>query len=112
MASEIGASPEVAEQVYRAMIAAFIDEELKTHAALAGQAKTAGPLWPLPKAATNGCVPIRQLLLGTKHGEPCNSAMYLPVTFSALDMAGLRMRTCPSTPRNKSATGATAGQGF
>ncbi|UFI45186.1 chorismate mutase [Pseudomonas savastanoi] len=35
MASETGASPEVVEQVYRAMIAAFINEELKTHAALA-----------------------------------------------------------------------------
>ncbi|KPB70116.1 chorismate mutase [Pseudomonas cannabina] len=35
MANETGASPEVVEQVYRAMIAAFIDEELKTHAALA-----------------------------------------------------------------------------
>ncbi|WP_032634235.1 chorismate mutase [Pseudomonas syringae] len=35
MANEIGASPEVVEQVYRAMIAAFIDEELKAHAALA-----------------------------------------------------------------------------
>ena len=34
-ASEAGASPRVVEQVYRAMIAAFIDEELKTHAALA-----------------------------------------------------------------------------
>ncbi|KPW28174.1 Chorismate mutase [Pseudomonas amygdali pv. mellea] len=35
MASETGASPEVVEHVYRAMIAAFINEELKTHAALA-----------------------------------------------------------------------------
>jgi isochorismate pyruvate lyase len=35
MANETGASPEVVEQVYRAMIAAFINEELKTHAALA-----------------------------------------------------------------------------
>ena len=35
MASETGASPEVVEQVYRAMIAAFINEELKAHAALA-----------------------------------------------------------------------------
>lgn len=35
MANETGASPEVVEQVYRAMIAAFIDEELKAHAALA-----------------------------------------------------------------------------
>ncbi|EIK97233.1 chorismate mutase [Pseudomonas sp. M47T1] len=44
MASETGASPEVVEQVYRAMIAAFIDEELKTHAALAGQVEMARPL--------------------------------------------------------------------
>lgn len=35
MAKETGASPEVVEQVYRAMIAAFINEELKAHAALA-----------------------------------------------------------------------------
>ncbi|KPY55270.1 chorismate mutase [Pseudomonas syringae] len=35
MANETGASPEVVEQVYRAMIAAFINEELKAHAALA-----------------------------------------------------------------------------
>lgn len=35
MATETGASPEVVEQVYRAMIAAFINEELKTHATLA-----------------------------------------------------------------------------
>lgn len=35
MANETGASPEVVEQVYRAMIAAFINEELKVHAALA-----------------------------------------------------------------------------
>ena len=34
LASETGASPRVVEQVYRAMIAAFIDEELKTHAEL------------------------------------------------------------------------------
>lgn len=34
IASETGASPEVVERVYRAMIAAFIDEELKLHAAL------------------------------------------------------------------------------
>lgn len=34
MADDCGASPEVVEQVYRAMISAFIDEELKTHAAL------------------------------------------------------------------------------
>ncbi|KEZ74712.1 chorismate mutase [Pseudomonas syringae] len=35
VANETGASPEVVEQVYRAMIAAFINEELKAHAALA-----------------------------------------------------------------------------
>lgn len=35
IADEVGASPEVVEQVYRAMIAAFIDQELKTHSALA-----------------------------------------------------------------------------
>ncbi|MCF8986965.1 chorismate mutase [Pseudomonas syringae] len=35
MADETGASPEVVEQVYRAMIAAFINEELKAHTALA-----------------------------------------------------------------------------
>lgn len=34
MAVDAGASPEVVEQVYRAMIAAFIDEELRTHATL------------------------------------------------------------------------------
>lgn len=34
LAIETGARPEVVEQVYRAMIAAFINEELKTHAAL------------------------------------------------------------------------------
>ncbi|MBZ9666210.1 chorismate mutase [Pseudomonas sp. LMG 31766] len=34
LADERGASAEVVEQVYRAMIAAFIDEELRTHAAL------------------------------------------------------------------------------
>ena len=34
IASETGASPEVVEQVYRAMIAAFIAEELSTHAQL------------------------------------------------------------------------------
>ena len=33
-ADERGASTEVVEQVYRAMIAAFIEEELRTHAAL------------------------------------------------------------------------------
>lgn len=35
MAEETGASPEVVEQVYRAMIAAFIAEELATHERLA-----------------------------------------------------------------------------
>ncbi|WP_417703025.1 chorismate mutase [Pseudomonas sp.] len=34
LADERGASTEVVEQVYRAMIAAFIEEELRTHAAL------------------------------------------------------------------------------
>jgi len=34
MADETGASPEVVEQVYRAMISAFIAEELSTHAQL------------------------------------------------------------------------------
>ncbi|MGH8382240.1 chorismate mutase [Pseudomonas sp.] len=34
VANETGASPEVVERVYRAMIDAFIDEELKTHATL------------------------------------------------------------------------------
>ena len=34
LADERGASAAVVEQVYRAMIAAFIDEELRTHAAL------------------------------------------------------------------------------
>ncbi len=37
LASERGASAEVVEQVYRAMIAAFIDEELRTHAALGAE---------------------------------------------------------------------------
>ncbi|CAK9889803.1 MULTISPECIES: chorismate mutase [Pseudomonas] len=31
-ANDTGASPEVVEKVYRAMIAAFIEEELRTHA--------------------------------------------------------------------------------
>lgn len=35
MADETGASAEVVEQVYRAMISAFITEELATHAKLA-----------------------------------------------------------------------------
>lgn len=34
IAHDAAASPEVVERVYRAMISAFIDEELKTHAAL------------------------------------------------------------------------------
>lgn len=34
LAHEAGASPEVVEKVYRAMIAAFIEQELQTHAAL------------------------------------------------------------------------------
>lgn len=34
IASDSGASPDVVERVYRAMISAFIDEELKTHSAL------------------------------------------------------------------------------
>lgn len=37
MASETGASPAVVEQVYRAMIVAFIAEELDTHAKLAAE---------------------------------------------------------------------------
>ncbi|WP_273820473.1 MULTISPECIES: chorismate mutase [Pseudomonas] len=37
IAGEVGASPEVVEQVYRAMIAAFIEQELQTHAALQEQ---------------------------------------------------------------------------
>ena len=37
LASERGASAEVVEQVYRAMIAAFIDEELRMHAALGAE---------------------------------------------------------------------------
>ncbi|MBK4991979.1 chorismate mutase [Pseudomonas sp. S37] len=35
IAGETGASPEVVERVYRAMIAAFVDEELQVHAGLA-----------------------------------------------------------------------------
>jgi isochorismate pyruvate lyase len=34
IANDSGASPDVVERVYRAMISAFIDEELKTHSAL------------------------------------------------------------------------------
>ena len=37
IAGECGASPEVVERVYRAMIAAFIEEELKTHSDLTGK---------------------------------------------------------------------------
>ncbi|MEK2608658.1 chorismate mutase [Pseudomonas shirazensis] len=37
MADETGASAEVVEQVYRAMISAFITEELDTHARLANE---------------------------------------------------------------------------
>jgi len=37
IAGDTGASPEVVERVYRAMIAAFIDEELQVHAGLAGK---------------------------------------------------------------------------
>ncbi|TWE02276.1 isochorismate pyruvate lyase [Pseudomonas sp. AG1028] len=38
LADEHGASAAVVEQVYRAMIAAFIEEELRTHAALSADA--------------------------------------------------------------------------
>ena len=38
MAQETGASPVVVEQVYRAMISAFIADELATYAQLANQA--------------------------------------------------------------------------
>ena len=38
LADERGASAAVVEQVYRAMIAAFIEEELRTHAALSADA--------------------------------------------------------------------------
>ncbi|MBK5342001.1 chorismate mutase [Pseudomonas sp. TH49] len=34
IANDSGASPDVVERVYRAMISAFTDEELKTHSAL------------------------------------------------------------------------------
>lgn len=37
IASDLDISPDVVERVYRAMIAAFIDEELKTHATLANK---------------------------------------------------------------------------
>lgn len=38
IAEETGASPDVVERVYRAMIAAFIEEELKTHSSLQANA--------------------------------------------------------------------------
>ena len=38
MAVDSGASPAVVEQVYRAMIAAFIEEELQAHAGLISRA--------------------------------------------------------------------------
>ena len=37
IARETGASPEVVERVYRAMIAAFIDEVLQVHGGLTGK---------------------------------------------------------------------------
>ncbi|WP_426141077.1 chorismate mutase [Pseudomonas sp. DWP3-1-2] len=37
IADDAGASPDVVERVYRAMIAAFIDEELKAHSVLRSQ---------------------------------------------------------------------------
>ncbi|AXO88671.1 chorismate mutase [Pseudomonas parafulva] len=40
LAEQTGASPVVVEQVYRAMIAAFINEELDTHAALQADTRT------------------------------------------------------------------------
>ena len=40
LAEQTGASPVVVEQVYRAMIAAFINEELHTHAALQADTRT------------------------------------------------------------------------
>ena len=40
LAESVGASPEVTEQVYRAMIAAFIEQELADHAVLAGLGNT------------------------------------------------------------------------
>ena len=36
LSQTVGANPDVTEQVYRAMIAAFIQQELVEHAALAG----------------------------------------------------------------------------
>jgi isochorismate pyruvate lyase len=41
LSEELGANPAVTEQVYRAMIAAFIEAELKEHAALAGEIRAA-----------------------------------------------------------------------
>lgn len=38
IAEETGASPDVVESVYRAMIAPFIEEELKTHSSLQANA--------------------------------------------------------------------------
>jgi isochorismate pyruvate lyase len=38
LSESVGANPEVTEQVYRAMIAAFIEQELAEHAALANSA--------------------------------------------------------------------------
>lgn len=37
IATDVGASPEVVERVYRAMISAFIDQELCVHAALTNE---------------------------------------------------------------------------
>lgn len=43
LATELGADPQVTEQVYRAMIAAFIEAELTHHAALAQQTQASSP---------------------------------------------------------------------
>lgn len=40
IATQTGASPAVVEQVYRAMISAFIEEELQAHAALQAEARS------------------------------------------------------------------------
>lgn len=40
LSEAVGANPEVTEQVYRAMIAAFIQQELAEHAALAANQAT------------------------------------------------------------------------
>jgi isochorismate pyruvate lyase len=40
LSQTVGANPDVTEQVYRAMIAAFIQQELAEHAALAGVDKS------------------------------------------------------------------------